>query len=175
MARGINVIIGKVLMHKLAGAERLVAVVPHVVHQCLGILQDRIYTEPALRRVVPIFKSKNPRCVRVDPCNERGTARPADRGIAVRVHEADALCGEGVDVWRLCLRMTAEGPLEVVQVVTDNEEHVHAPGNLGKEQLAGYQGGDKGKEGQEGFQAHGKLIFSLLANTGQGIWAVAPI
>jgi len=104
------------VVHQLARAGHEVAVELEVLHQRLAILEHRVL-EPLREHVVP-------RGVGVDAGQETRSRRRADRVVAVRPVETDSRRREPVEVRRARLGMPAERADEVVQIITDQQQHV---------------------------------------------------
>ena len=119
----------------LAAAQGLVAVAAHVLGQRDGVRQpvaegDAVAVEPVHRRR--------------DPGEHAGARRVAGRRRAVRVAKEHAARGQAVDVRRAGLRVAAQAPRPVVEVVDDDQQDVGTLPPSAAEQ------GERGQRGERG-------------------------
>ncbi len=108
------------VVHHLARAHGVVAVVPEVRHQGTGIPEDLV--------AVPGREAEAPGGVRVEAGQETGPRGVADGDVAVGPGEGDPRLDEAPDVRSPGLGMAPEGFEVVVQVVADDEEDIGLSG-----------------------------------------------
>ena len=90
------------------------------LEQCDAIFQDRILSPMILLLVIAVISSR----LRREAAPEGGSGRSAKRSIGLRIHKADTSRHQPVDIRGLCLRMPTHAPDGIIEVITDDQEHV---------------------------------------------------